>query len=204
MEKIEGYHQKFEEPDLSGSYTAKDYLTWKMAEYVELIRGKIYKMSPAPARQHQYVAGRLTGIMVNYIHQACDVYPAPFDVYLVHPEEDWKSTRNIVEPDLCVICDKSKLHERGCTGAPDLVAEILSPGSAGKDLGPKRDLYEEYGVRELWIVHPQDRTLVMHVLENGKFRLLPMLSAEHKLRSVIFPELEFDLKKIFPENDREI
>ena len=200
MEKIKGYHQQVDEPDITGTYTARDYVSWKLAEYVELIGGKIFKMSPAPARRHQDVAVQLTRILADHFRHGCHVYASPFDVYLVHPGEDWRDAKNIVEPDLCVICDKNKLHDHGCVGAPDLVIEILSPGTAAKDLGPKRDLYQEYGVHEYWVVHPRDQTVVIHTLENGKYRLLPILAAGNRIQSVTFPALSFDLSEVFPQD----
>jgi len=165
---MEDQNQKPEEPDLTGTYTARDYITWKTEELMELIRGKIFKMTPSPLWRHQEVLGELHLLFRKYIMNPCKVGLSQLDVYLIHPGEDWKDTKNIFQPDLCIICDPEKIHRRGCMGAPDLVVEILSPGTAAKDLGLKRDLYEEYGVKELWIVHPNDGTVVVHVLENGR------------------------------------
>ena len=105
---------KAEEPDLSGTYTAKDYLTWQLDELVELIRGKIYKMSPSPTSNHQRISLRLGGAFLNFFeNKKCEVFVAPFDVYLVKPGQDYKEAKNIVEPDLCVICDTSKIKKFG-------------------------------------------------------------------------------------------
>lgn len=189
-----------QEPTAMGTYTAVDYLSWKTDELMELIRGKVFKMSAAPARRHQRVSGKINLVLEGYFEQPCEVYYAPFDVYLVHPGENWAETKNIVQPDLCVICDSSKLVDPGCAGAPDLIVEILSPGTAAKDLGPKRDLYEEYGVKELWIVHPAVGTIALHVLENGKYRILPLLAKGQILKSPTFPDLQFNLDEAFPED----
>ena len=192
-------NQKLEEPDLTGTYTARDYITWKSEELMELIRGKIFKMSPGPRRIHQQVIGKLHLLIAPKVELPCEFYLAPFDVYLVHPGEDWKETRNIVQPDLCVICDPKKLYNHGCIGAPDLVVEILSPGTAAKDLGPKRELYLEYGVKEMWIVHPTEGTITIHVLENGKFHILPILARGQTLQSPAFSQLSFLVDEAFPD-----
>ena len=196
---MEEQNQKLEEPDLTGTYTARDYITWKSEELMELIRGKIFKMTPAPLRRHQEILMSLGTHLHLHFRKKCQVYPAPFDVYLILTGENWKETKNIVQPDLCVICDPEKLHDRGCIGAPDLVVEILSPGTASKDLGIKRDLYEEYGVKELWIIHPQDATIAIHVLENGLYKILPLVAKGQSLQSPSFPELNLDLNEVFSE-----
>ncbi|MDZ7847021.1 MAG: Uma2 family endonuclease [Owenweeksia sp.] len=141
------------EPDLSGTYTAKDYITWQVDELLELIRGKIFKMSPSPLVNHQRVHSRLHLQMAAKPRHKdkCEIFQAPLDVYLIHPGEDWQETQNIVEPDLFIVCDPSKINRRGCMGAPDFVVEILSPGTSKKDASLKMELYEEYGVREYWI-----------------------------------------------------
>lgn len=107
----------------------------------------------------------------KYINLPCKVGLSLADVYLIHPGEDWKETRNILQPDLFIVCDPSKIHDRGCFGAPDLVVEVRSPSTAAKDVGIKRDLYEEYGVKELWIVHPVEGTITELILENEKYRI---------------------------------
>ncbi len=182
---------------MSGTYTARDYISWKTDELIELIRGKIFKMAPGPSSRHQRVDMRLGTILDLHFHRRCEVYSAPFDVYLIHAGEEWQETKNIVQPDLCVICDKEKIHARGCMGTPDLVVEILSPNTAKKDVGKKRELYEEYGVRELWIVHPIEGTVLVHVLENGHYRLLPLVVKGQTLLSSTFPDLKVNLDEVF-------
>jgi Uma2 family endonuclease len=136
----------------------------------------------------------------QHFSSPCEVLLAALDVYLIHPGEDWLETINVLQPDILVICDPEKLHERGCIGPPDLVVEILSPGTAKKDLGPKRDLYEEYGVKEMWIVHPVEGTVVVHVLENGKYHILPIVAKGQTLQSAIFPDLKVDLDQVFTDD----
>ncbi len=199
MKNHEDQNNEVKEPDLSGTYTARDYISWKTGELMELIRGKVFKMTPGPVRLHQRISSKLFLVLGPFFQKPCEVYFAPLDVYLIHEGEDWKETKNIVQPDICVICDPAKLHDRGCMGAPDLVVEILSPGTAAKDLGPKRDLYEEYGVRELWIVHPVEGTIALHVLENGKYIILPIYAKGKTLQSPTFPDLKVDLDAVFPD-----
>jgi Uma2 family endonuclease len=116
------------ELDLNKRYTYEDYLTWQLDEMVELIKGKIYKMSPAPNRMHQTISRRLHGKLFEYFEfQSCLVYHAPFDVRLPLPPAkttDYKID-TVVQPDICVICDKDKLTPEGCLGAPDWIIEIL-------------------------------------------------------------------------------
>lgn len=147
--EIEKKPNQVQEPDLSGTYTAAEYLQWKLDEMVELIRGKVFKMTPAPSSNHQRIAVELIRIFANHFHnKKCEVFEAPFDVYLVAVGQDYKTAENIVEPDLCVICEPGKIRKFGCVGAPDFVIEILSPSTSKKDLKDKFELYEEFGVRE--------------------------------------------------------
>ncbi len=189
---------KVGEPDMSGTYTAKDYLKWQLDELVELIRGKIYKMSPAPSSNHQDISIQFLDQMLDYFrNKECRIFHAPFDVYFVQAGQDYKESKNIVEPDLCVICDASKIKKFGCVGAPDLIIEILSPSTSSKDRKLKFELYEEFGVREYWIVSPANRSVTIHFLENKKYKTLQPLSSQDKLESKIFQGLEIELKKVF-------
>lgn len=189
---------KVEEPDLSGSYTARDYLSWQLDELVELIRGRVYRMSPAPTSNHQRILNNLNFELLKYFQgKKCEVFIAPFDVYLVKPGQDYRDAKNVVEPDLCVICNPDKIQKFGCVGSPDLAVEILSPSTSKKDRTEKLDLYEEYGVLEYWIVSPQERSVEMHVLENGRYIALPPAFDGEKITSRIFPELTVDLAEVF-------
>lgn len=186
--------------DLSKTYSYADYLTWKINEQIELFKGKIHEMSPAPRTAHQRVARKLTGIMLqSFTKQTCELFFAPFDVRLL---DNKKSTTDaaiftVVQPDLCVICDPNKIDDRGALGAPDLVVEILSPGNSKKELKLKFDLYEEAGVLEYWIVNPQDKTIYVFINEKNKFIGQRPLIEEDKIKSTIFPSLDFTLDQIF-------
>lgn len=195
---------KVEEPDYAGSYTYADYMKWTVPDMMELIRGKIYKMSPAPRTIHQEVAGILHVKIGHYlIKKKCKVFMAPFDVRLpvsTKKKAD-KDINTVVQPDVCVVCDASKIDERGCLGAPDWIIEVLSPRTSAKDLSIKFEVYEEAGVREYWVIHPTEQTLMVYILnENGKYQgtLKPYIRTD-TVKSITLPELEINLEEIFPE-----
>ncbi len=194
-----------EEPTLAYNkvYTYADYLRWKIDEKIEILKGKIFKMSPAPARIHQDASRELGNILYTYFKKKeCKVYVAPFDVRLVSPSKNSPKDEDITtvfQPDLCVICDKSKLDDRGCLGAPDLIVEIVSPGNSKKELKNKFEIYEEYKVREYWIVDYVSKTILLYVLEKDKFIGLKPFTEDEEFKSVIFPELSFDVSEIFVE-----
>ena len=164
---------KVDEPDLGGTYTYADYYAWRWEEMVELIRGKIVKMSPAPGSRHQRVVMNLSGLLwSSFRGHRCQVFTAPFDVRLPLKRSDTNDQQivNVVQPDICVVCDPEKIDERGCLGAPDWIIEVLSQSTSRKDLRDKFDLYEEAGVREYWVVHPQEGTILVYVLDkSGKY-----------------------------------
>jgi Uma2 family endonuclease len=186
--------------DPNGVYTYADYLTWKFEETVELIKGKIYRMA-APARRHQAISRDINGLF--YIHfqgKSCEFYAAPFDVRLFNKRKSLKANRDIytvIQPDICVVCDLEKLDDKGCLGAPDLVVEILSPGNSKKEMVNKRDLYEENGVREYWIITPETEMLTQLILQNnGKYAPPQYFFSDDTMTSHIFPDLNIDLGKV--------
>ncbi|MCC5945579.1 MAG: Uma2 family endonuclease [Bernardetiaceae bacterium] len=181
-------------------YTYSDYLTWQLDEYVELIKGKIWKMSPAPSMRHQRISGEMHRQISNFFHrQPCQVFAAPFDVRFPKQQaDDNDKIYTVLQPDLCVICDRNKLDERGCVGAPDWVIEILSLGNSEREMKHKFEIYEESGVREYWILDPHQESVLAYVLEEGKFvcRRAPMIKGE-TVSPTIFPELTLDLGFVF-------
>lgn len=186
--------------DLTKQYSYADYLTWQFQERLELIKGYIHKMSLAPARKHQKILWNVITPFSAYFKDArCEVYPAPFDVRLPRKSSEAdKEIFTVLQPDLCVICDLSKLDDRGCVGAPDLIVEILSPGNTKKEMKHKYDAYEEAGVKEYWLIQPDDRNVFPFVLnDQGKFIGLHPLTDEDILISVVFPDLHVDLSKLF-------
>ena len=186
--------------DLSKTYSYADYLLWQFQERVELIKGKIFEMSPAPSRKHQVISRILNRYLDRYFeNKPCGLYDAPFDVRLINFKKtsDDKKVFTVVQPDLCVVCDVSKLDDRGCIGSPDLVIEILSPGNSKKEMGIKFELYEENQIKEYWIVDPTENSIFVYTLKDGKYSgLKPCIEGE-KITSPLFPELDFEIEKIF-------
>jgi Uma2 family endonuclease len=192
------------ELDLNGTYTYADYLTWRFEQRVELIEGKIFNMSPAPSVKHQRISGKLYGNLFQFFREEpCDLFSAPFDVRLLDKKKSSKAHQDIysvVQPDICVICDKTKLDEQGCVGAPDLIIEILSPGNSKKEIKTKYALYEESGVLEYWVVYPSEQTLLQFILnEEEKYVLKSAFAEDEVFNAHIFPELSIDLAGVFAE-----
>jgi len=151
----------FSQINPQGYYTYQDYLTWTFPERVELYRGKPYELSPAPNRQHQTISMNLTLPIGNTVHgKGSTLYTAPFDVRLPVPSNK-RNVDTVVQTDLCVVCDETKLDKQGCNGAPDLVIEILSPGNPKREVREKFSLYEEAGVREYWLVQPAEELITV-------------------------------------------
>jgi Uma2 family endonuclease len=188
---------EFSQLDLTKSYTYFDYLGWKFQERIELFKGKIMKMSPALSSQHQNISSDIFFALRKHIEgNNCKVFFAPFDVRLMKNSND-KQVKTVVQPDICVICDLSKIDEKGCNGAPELVIEILSPGNSNKEMKNKFELYEEAGVLEYWIVDPEKEVVFQYVLESGIFTNHRPLVKEDMLESNVIEGFRLDLSTIF-------
>lgn len=186
--------------DLNKVYTYTDYLLWKFNEKIELLKGRILKMSPAPSRKHQEILRIINRRFDAYFYQQqCNMYFAPFDVRL--PKKGETEIHTVVQPDLCVVCDESKLDERGCLGAPDLIVEILSPGNSKKEMKDKFEIYQEAGVREYWLVYPLDEMVLINVLEDGGYHTQNPI-VDDWVTSRIFPELKIHTDEIFEQKKR--
>ena len=182
--------------DLDKQYTYADYLKWQFSERVELIKGFIKKMSPAPNRVHQSLIFNLSGILYSkHNFEGCNVFLSPFDVRL--PIKSKKKDTTVVQPDICIVCDASKLDEQGCNGAPDLIVEILSPSNARHDTDTKFNLYEEAGVKEYWIVQPQQKSILIYVLQDGKYIGLKPFGEDEFAQGRLFPNLKIDVNEVF-------
>lgn len=182
---------------INGVYSYADYLLWKIKERVELFKGKIFEMS-APSPIHQEISFKLSGQFYLFFQEKqCKVFTAPFDVRIPKQSIEDKEIYTVVQPDLCVICDISKIDEKGCLGAPDLVVEILSPGNSKKEMKNKFELYQEAGVEEYWIIDPDRENISIFILQDKKYiGLAPIVNGE-KIKSHLFPNLEIDTSKIF-------
>ncbi len=193
----------FNQLDLSKKYTYADYMTWMFEDRVELFKGWVKKMSPAPNMSHQRISMNLAGAIWNFIeYKTCNIFTAPFDVRLVG-KSNVKNTRpassiyTVVQPDISVICDQSKLDEKGCLGAPDWIIEIVSPGNTKREIDDKFEIYQENGVREYWIIQPTDETLTVFELKEQRFQFIKIYNNVDEAPVGIFPGFTIDLKGVF-------
>ena len=189
--------------DINKKYTYADYLCWQVKDRLELIKGRLFKMSPAPTSYHQKLSSRLHIEIGNYLKRKnCEIFHAPFDVRLPknNNEKADQLIYTVVQPDICVICDLSKIDTRGCLGAPDLIIEILSSKTAPKDLNEKFHLYEECGVFEYWIVYPGENILEVFVAnQEQKYILSGKYTRQDIVESSVIAGLKVELKDIFDE-----
>ncbi|MFC1223024.1 Uma2 family endonuclease [Pedobacter sp. BG31] len=209
MKNIKSYPTEDELPpvktlneiDFSAIYSYADYMRFEFEERLEIIKGYIFRMSPAPSRIHQKISGRIYVPIYNALngHQ-CEVYSAPFDVRLAKKTQDDKEVFTVVQPDIVVVCDPAKLDNRGCIGSPDIVVEILSPGNNKKELINKYEVYEEAGVKEYWIISPTHKTFFRYILdENGKFQPTKMLTEGEEVTTKIIPGFKMVLDEVFKD-----
>lgn len=184
-----------------GTFTYADYLTWPSDERWEVIEGTPYNMTPAPGSGHQAVLTALLYQFYDYLKdRGCQVFASPFDVRLPGHDDAPKNIVTVVQPDISIICDAEKVDEAGGKGAPDLVVEILSPTTAGRDQIIKLSLYEQHGVREYWIVHPVDRIVWVYVLgPDGAYGKPAVYDHQATVNAVIMPGLTIELSEIFRE-----
>lgn len=151
-------------------YTYGDYLTWPEDVRYELIDGQAYSIAPAPTLEHQDTAGEIYFQLRQALEgKPCRPLIAPIDVRLPKGDEAEEDIDTVVQPDVLVVCDETKLDRRGVRGAPDFVAEVLSPHSAFHDHNRKRAVYERAGVREYWLVDPTERLICCYLLEGGRY-----------------------------------
>lgn len=152
------------------THTYGEYLTWPEDVRYELIDGIAYLMAPAPDLAHQEIAGEIFRQLANVLRdQPCRAYIAPVDVRIPKTDQSDDDIDTVLQPDVLVVCEPSKLDRRGVRGAPDFIVEVLSPSSAAHDHARKRRVYERAGVREYWLVHPTDRMVTVYRLEGTDF-----------------------------------
>ncbi|MDR3192610.1 MAG: Uma2 family endonuclease [Treponema sp.] len=179
-------------------WTYRDYREWdlKEGERYELIYGVAYAMS-APNAVHQSILVALAAKFYIFLEgKPCKIYPAPYDVRLFYEEDENDDT--VVQPDLAVICDEKKRGPEGCRGAPDLVVEILSPSNTVIEMERKFDLYRVAGVREYWVVAPEEKIIHVHRFREGGMDTLAYGENDTAL-SDILPGLAISLKAVFAE-----
>jgi Uma2 family endonuclease len=177
----------------SFEYSYSDYMKWQFQERVEIIMGKIFPMS-APTTLHQHIIGELFFNMYSFFkYTSCNVILSPIDVRLPVGKQG-NTFKTVVQPDLCVICDKSKIVTQGIIGAPDLVVEILSPSNRQIEMHEKFEAYQASLVREYWIIQPGEQWMLQYVLsENNLYVLHKKHENLSRLESVIFPGLIVDV-----------
>ena len=195
-------------------FTYKEYCSWPDDERWELIDGIAYDMSPAPSRMHQKISRILSSRIDNFLKgKDCELYTAPFDVFLpdfINEKTDDVTT--VIQPDISVICNKSKLIDKGCYGAPDLIIEILSPSTSKKDLNEKFQLYEKHEVKEYWVIDPGNKYIrVFHLLTEGNISakyddgtLIPPADWKEEnniAESTVFEGFQVDVKELFNSLD---
>ena len=178
-------------------YSYADYLTWNENERWEILDGVPY-MQSAPSRIHQEISMELSTQFHTYLKgKTCRVFAAPFCVRLDVENND-NDVKNVVEPDITIVCDTSKLDERGCKGSPDMIIEILSQASGKNDKLVKFKKYEKAGVKEYWIVEPDQKLLSVFILQaDGKYGRPEICSDDDKIQVSIFTDLIIDLKPVF-------
>jgi len=180
-------------------FAYRQYRTWPDDERWELIDGQAWNMSPAPLSAHQEILGRLLSRLASYLEgRPCKAFAAPFDVLLPVGEEDDDEVDTVVQPDIVVYCDRSRVTRRGGRGAPDFIVEILSARTAKKDFKEKYELYESRGVREYWIVDPDGKNIHAWILDPaGRYGEETVVGIEAPLSSAVFPGFEVDTAKLF-------
>jgi Uma2 family endonuclease len=186
--------------DKKEKYSYADYLKFGDERRYEIIDGVLYDMGPAPTPTHQEIFGALFYKIFDFFQEKpCKVYAAPFDVRLYRKSKKDRDITRVVQPDISVICDETKIDERGCLGAPDFIIEIISPSSASRDHILKRRLYEENGVREYWLVDPINRITTVYCLgKKTSYGAAEIYDDKAKVAVSLFKDLIIDFSTVFP------
>jgi Uma2 family endonuclease len=179
-------------------HTYSDYLTWSRDYGDELINGTAYvREPPSPSQSHQWIVLELGRQAANALEdKPCHVYVAPFDVRLPKSSEEDEQVDTVVQPDVLIVSDLKKVDARGVRGAPDWVAEVLSPSTARHDQTVKLSAYERAGVREVWLVDPDDRTLTIYQLEAGSYGRATTLELKGRTQLTAVPDVTIDWARV--------
>lgn len=195
-------NDRVEEPNATyGYYSYADYLTWPMDVVAELIQGRLFKKAAAaPNRIHQRVSLKLSVKLYQFLEgKTCQVYEAPFDVRFPKDSKEDHRIFDVVQPDICVVCDPSILDQRGCIGSPDLIVEILSPGNSKLELKQKFDLYESREVKEYWIIQPEHQTMTIYTWVNGTYLPSHLFTTGDVIESQVVKGFKLDLEEFFSD-----
>ena len=184
--------------DYNKVYTYADYLKLEIDEMVEIIRGKILRMSPAPRIKHQGISINIASIIHSELRgKNCKVYNAPIDVVLPIANRKRSKSTTIVQPDICVICDPKIVEDKAVFGVPDFVIEIVAGKDVKRDTQYKYSVYEEAGVGEYWIVFGEMCFVEVFILENGKYQRLNAFSEDDTIPVKTLPGLSISIDDIF-------
>ena len=181
-------------------FTYANYLTWEDDQQWELIDGVAFYMSPSPSRLHQELLHALARPIADYLDdKKYTVFVAAFDVCLTsHANDSNDEIDTVVQPDIFVVCDPEKLDDRACKGAPDLIVEILSPSTLKRDITTKYELYQRHGVKEYWLVYPNDRTLLIYKLsDEGRYAAPEVFGEDDAVPVPLLGDLVIDMGKVF-------
>lgn len=181
------------------NFSYSDYITWNDGKRWEIVNGTAFDMTPAPGTEHQRISMRLSVALALLLqNKPCSVFSAPFDVRLGENLSEDDEINNVVQPDIIVICDPSKIDERGIKGAPDWIIEITSPSTIKHDFGTKLLLYQEYGVKEYWITDPSTKKINVYRLNNsGKYTPGNIYEGDETIGVTIFPDFKITPNEIF-------
>lgn len=187
-------------PQEKPQYTYADYLNWGEDERIELIDGQPI-MQAAPSRIHQELSAQIMRQLTNYLDgKKCKAYAAPFAVRLFENENDNSEEQStVVEPDIVVVCDRNKLDDKGCKGAPDMIVEILSPSNSKHDRFVKLHLYRRAGVKEYWIIDPAENTVQVYQLEDKHYNLTGFYGPQDIAKVNVLQGCFIELSKVFAE-----
>ncbi len=184
--------------DYNKVYTYGDYLKLEIDEMVEIIRGKIFRMSPAPRINHQTINGNIYyRLRQQLAGETCMIFNAPVDIVLPIDNKKRNKSTTIVQPDICVICDASIIEDKAVFGVPDFVIEIVAGKDVKRDAQYKYSVYEEAGVGEYWIVFGEMRFVEVFILENGKYQRLNAFSEDDIIPVKTLPGLSISIDDIF-------
>ncbi len=199
-ERKEGMQMSYPAKKEGSRYTYKDYLSWPDDERWEIIEGHAYCMSPAPTWKHQLILGELHRQIATYLTgKECRAFLAPFDVRLSTVEND-EDSMTVVQPDLSIVCDRTKLRKTGYAGVPEMIIEVISPSSAKRDRLLKFNEYEKAGVKEYWIVAPLEKIVMVFILnKDNQYGRPDVYSEDGMITTSIFNDLTVDLSKVFAE-----
>jgi Uma2 family endonuclease len=180
-------------------FTYGDYLNWDDNERWEIIDGHAYNMTPAPGTNHQLISTELVvQLSKHFENDPCRVIAAPFDVRLPMGKQKEKEITNVVQPDISIICDPGKLDRKGSLGAPDLIIEIISPSTTAKDKKEKFFLYEQAGVKEYWLVYPDNKIIEVFTLDDsGRYGRPEIYGDSDSIPLTAINGITVDLQPIF-------